>query len=181
MINTIFHFVNDPTFDYQTAVNNGDISEYTIVFNSADHSIHCKGTMFGRMSRADIAETLGNISDLIPPATDNAMGGMKTGYVSDTDSSGRRYGVALDENNRAYVNVPWTDTITPAFDDSELRNLIQNERGRIDNVIQNINTMVDQKNRQLYSDSEWVREIFGNAESPGTFAALFRSNLDEYL
>jgi hypothetical protein len=85
MINTIFHFVNDPTFDYQTAVNNGDISEYTIVFNSADHSIYCKGTMFGRMSRADIAETLGNISYLIPVATDSTLGGIKIGYTNNAD------------------------------------------------------------------------------------------------
>ena len=118
MINTIFHFVNDPTFDYQTAVNNGDISEYTIVFNSADHSIRCKSSMFGRMSRADMAETLGDISDLIPVATDSTLGGIKIGYISDTDQHSRRYGVVLDSNNKAYVEVPWTDTITPVFDDS---------------------------------------------------------------
>lgn len=181
MINTIFHFVNDPTFDYQTAVNNGDISEYTIVFNSADHSIHCKGAMFGRMSRADIAETLGNISDLIPVATDSTLGGIKIGYTNNADQNSRRYGVVLDDNNKAYVEVPWTDTITPDFDDTELKNLIATERGRIDNFISNLSATIDAKNRELYADGDWVREIFGNAQDPGSVAAAYRKEIDDYL
>lgn len=181
MINTIFHFVNDPTFDYQTAVNNGDISEYTIVFNSADHSIHCKGAMFGRMSRADMAETLGNISDLIPVATDSTLGGIKIGYTNDSDQNSRRYGVVLDSNNKAYVEVPWSDTITPDFDDTELKNLIATERGRIDNFISNLSATIDAKNRELYADGDWVREIFGNAQDPGSVAAAYRKEIDDYL
>ena len=181
MINTIFHFVNDPTFDYQTAVNNGDISEYTIVFNSADHSIYCKGAMFGRMSRADMAETLGNISDLIPVATDSTLGGIKIGYTNSSDQNSRRYGVVLDDNNKAYVEVPWTDTITPVFDDSQLRETVNTERERIDALIQNIGNIVDQKNRQLYADSQWVNDVFGNGEEPGTIAWAYRNQIDGLL
>lgn len=181
MINTIFHFVNDPTFDYQTAVNNGDISEYTIVFNSADHSIRCKGTMFGRMSRADMVETLGNISDSIPVATDSTLGGIKIGYTNNADQNSRRYGVVLDDNNKAYVEVPWTDTITPEFDDTELKNLIATERGRIDNFISSLSATVDAKNRELYADGDWVREIFGNVQDPGSVAAAYRKEIDDYL
>jgi len=124
MVNTVFHFVNDPTFNYAAAVANGDISEYTIVFNVADRSIRAKNTMFGRMSRADIVETLGDISDIIPAATSTKMGGIKIGYVPASGEVSKKYAVKLDENNRAYVDVPWTDTVTPVFDDTELQQAI---------------------------------------------------------
>lgn len=181
MINTIFHFVNDPTFDYSAAVTNGDISEYTIVFNSADRSIHTKGDMFGRMERADMADVLGDISDLLPAATDTKLGAIKIGYTSNTDSSSRKYGVKLDESNKAYVEVPWTDTITPVFDDTQLKNLIATERGRIDNFISTLSATIDAKNRELYADGDWVREIFGNAQDPGSVAAAYRKEIDDYL
>lgn len=44
----------------------------------------------------------------IPVATDSALGGIKIGYTQ----SGKNYPVQLDSNNKAYVNVPWTDTDT---------------------------------------------------------------------
>lgn len=181
MINTIFHFVNDPTFDYQTAVNNGDISEYTIVFNSADHSIRCKGTWFGNMERANMAEVLGNLSDILPPATEDSLGAVMLGFVSNTEQNSRKYALKLDSNNRAYVEVPWTDTITPEFDDSELISLINAEKARVTNLINTIGDTVDAKNRQLYADGDWVREIFGNQQTPGTVANAYRTEMDQYL
>lgn len=44
----------------------------------------------------------------IPAADSNNIGGIKTGYAQ----NGKNYPVALDENKKAYVNVPWTDTNT---------------------------------------------------------------------
>jgi hypothetical protein len=44
----------------------------------------------------------------IPAADSNNIGGIKTGYTQ----SGKNYPVSLDENKKAYVNVPWTDTNT---------------------------------------------------------------------
>lgn len=116
MINTIFYFVDDENFDYGQAVDQGAISPYTIVFDKYKKAILMGGRSYGKMSREDIAATLlstGDISDLLPVATDLALGGIKIGFVSDSDSASRRYGVKLDTNNRAYVDVPWTDTITP--------------------------------------------------------------------
>lgn len=41
-------------------------------------------------------------------ATPEALGGIKTGF---TEAEGtKQYAVQLDENNKAYVEVPWTDT-----------------------------------------------------------------------
>lgn len=44
----------------------------------------------------------------IPTADSNNIGGIKTGYTQ----NGKNYPVVLDENKKAYVNVPWTDTDT---------------------------------------------------------------------
>jgi hypothetical protein len=158
MINTVFHFVNDPTFDYMTAVRNGDISEYTIVFNVADHSIWAKNSMFGRMSRLDIIQSIGNISDIIPAATSNDMGGIKIGYTSDVVDGSRTYAVELDENNRAYVNVPWTDTITPQFDDTALQEAINAQKNRIDGYINNLADNVQDLTESLLVDTQWVTD-----------------------
>lgn len=44
----------------------------------------------------------------IPQASSSALGGIKIGY----SDNGRNYAVELDGSDRAYVNVPWTDTNT---------------------------------------------------------------------
>lgn len=168
MINTIFYFVDDENFDYGQAIDQGAISPYTIVFDKPKKRILMGGKSFGQMSREDIAAELlssGNISDLLPVATDLALGGIKIGFVSDTDSSSRKYGVKLDENDRAYVQVPWTDTITPEYDDSALRELIQSQRTRIDNYISNLTTVIQQKTEQLLDDAEWVTNNLEQGET----------------
>ena len=43
---------------------------------------------------------------VLPVATTVALGGIKIGYTE----TGKNYPLELD-NERAYVNVPWTDTI----------------------------------------------------------------------
>lgn len=42
----------------------------------------------------------------VPAADSNNIGGIKTGYTQ----NGKNYPILLDENKKAYVNVPWTDT-----------------------------------------------------------------------
>lgn len=44
----------------------------------------------------------------IPAADSNNIGGIKTGYTQ----NGKNYPILLDENKKAYVNVPWTDSDT---------------------------------------------------------------------
>lgn len=47
-------------------------------------------------------------------ASSTALGGMKIGYKE----SGKNYSVKLDNNNQAYVTVPWTDTASKASTDA---------------------------------------------------------------
>lgn len=44
----------------------------------------------------------------VPAASNDNIGGIKTGYTQ----NGKNYPILLDENKKAYVNVPWTDTNT---------------------------------------------------------------------
>lgn len=44
----------------------------------------------------------------IPAASNDNVGGIKIGYIQNE----KNYPVALDENKKAYVNVPWSDTNT---------------------------------------------------------------------
>lgn len=54
----------------------------------------------------------GGGSSTISVATATALGGIKIGYTQ----SGKNYPVLLDENNKAYVNVPWESggSVSPA-------------------------------------------------------------------
>lgn len=47
-------------------------------------------------------------SEVIPSATDETIGGIKTGYTE----NGQNYKVQTDTDGNAYVNVPWTDSDT---------------------------------------------------------------------
>lgn len=55
-----------------------------------------------------IEEIVDNFADGVPAASNDNIGGIKTGYTQ----NGKNYPVTLDENKKAYVNVPWSDTNT---------------------------------------------------------------------
>lgn len=84
--------------------------------SSVDISIAKPGddSTYGLMSGADkkkldgIAEGANKYT--LPKASSN-LGGIKIGY-SDTTSDTRNYGVQLDSDGKAYVNVPWVNTDT---------------------------------------------------------------------
>lgn len=173
MINTLFYFVDDPTFDYQAAINRGDISQYTVVFNTADKCIYTKNTVFSKITRVDVASLLGNISDLLPVATSTTLGAIKIGF----DSDDRRYGVKLDSNNRAYVEVPWTDTVAPAYDDTRVVDAIDTQRQRIDGYISQLVDTVQRCNETLLDDAQWVlRNLVA-----GQVGRQINDNIDEYF
>ena len=175
MINTLFYFVDDPTFNYQAAVNNGDISEYTIVFNQADRTIRAKNTVFGSMNRADIVSLLGDISDILPVATSSTLGAIKIGYNSTNNE--RRYPLKLDSNNRAYVEVPWTDTKAPAYDDTVVVDSIDEQRARIDEFIRELVNTVTRCNETLLDDAQWVLDNL----VAGQTGRYINENIDEYF
>lgn len=76
---------------------------------SHSHSV-ASSSASGFMSAADKQKLDGIAAGAnkyaLPVASSTALGGMKIGYKE----SGKNYSVKLDNNNQAYVTVPWTDT-----------------------------------------------------------------------
>lgn len=76
---------------------------------SHSHSV-ASGSASGFMSAADKQKLDGIATGAnkytLPVASSTALGGVKIGYKE----SGKNYSVKLDNNNQAYVTVPWTDT-----------------------------------------------------------------------
>ena len=105
------------------------------------------------------------------------MGGIKIGYVPASGEVSKKYAVKLDENNKAYVDVPWTDTVTPAFDDSALQSEIDSQRNRIDNYINNLLDTVQDCTEALLDDAQWVLDNLAEGET----GRQINDNIDEYF
>ena len=52
-------------------------------------------------------QSYGGSNYVLPAATSDSLGGVRLGFAQ----GGKDYPVVLDSNNKAYVNVPWTDTL----------------------------------------------------------------------
>jgi len=129
--------------------------------------------VFSKITRVDVASLLGNISDLLPVATSTTLGAIKIGF----DSDDRRYGVKLDSNNRAYVEVPWTDTVAPSYDDTRVVDAIDTQRQRIDEYISQLVDTVQRCNETLLDDAQWVlRNLVA-----GQVGRQINDNIDEYF
>lgn len=81
-------------------------------------------------------------------ANTNSLGGIKIGYTA----TGKNYPVQLDSNNKAYVNVPWTDTDTkytlPIASDSVLGGIKTGYKG---STALNIPIYVDRSTGKAYA------------------------------
>lgn len=100
------------------------------------------GTGFVKISDGVVLTDNSTYLTSVPTAKDNVVGGFKTGYA-DTTVNSRNYAVKLDSNNKAYVNVPWTDNNTTytadgvyvTLDKGQF-SLHRNKKALIDNAIQ---------------------------------------------
>lgn len=77
---------------------NKSVKHFDAVTNSAGY-LHWNGTAYEWKTPAEFSLSAASASNL---------GGIKIGYPQ----SGKNYPVQLDSSNKAYVNVPWTDTDT---------------------------------------------------------------------
>ncbi len=87
-------YVNVPWTDNDTTYENATTSKAGLM--STDDKSKLDG----------IATNANNYT--LPVTTSDALGGVKIGYTQ----SGKNYPVQLDSNNKAFVNVPWTDNDT---------------------------------------------------------------------
>lgn len=66
------------------------------------------GSGFVKLKNGTVEYDLNTYLTSVPVAKDAAVGGFKTGYAQ----NGKNYAVVLDDENQAYVYVPWTDNNT---------------------------------------------------------------------
>ena len=66
----------------------------------------------------------------IPQASSSALGGIKIGY----SDNGRNYAVELDSSGKAYVNVPWTDTIYNVATTSANGLMSSSDKSKLDGI-----------------------------------------------
>ena len=66
----------------------------------------------------------------LPAATDTNLGGIQTGYTQ----SGKNYPVKLDDGNKAYVNIPWSDTIYDVATQTENGLMSSTDKKKLDGV-----------------------------------------------
>ena len=78
-----------------------------VIFRTFDSNIKTSGDGTKFLSDDGTYKEVGGDYQL-PSATDSVLGGIKIGYVA----SEKNYPVQLDGSDKAYVNVPWTDTNT---------------------------------------------------------------------
>lgn len=136
MIETIFYFAQNPA-EYES--NKNLLSERTIAFvPNAD------GTNTGKIYKYGVQYGGSNYS--LPKASASTLGGIMTNYTT----SGSNYGVRVDNNGNAYVNVPSTGggggTSGSTHDYTEELNEINS---RIDGALQQIANIVSNNRTQI--------------------------------
>ena len=78
---------------------------------------------------------------VLPSATDNALGGIKTGFTA--EAGVKQYPVSLDANGKAYVAVPWTDTQAGIATESAAGLITASEKKYLNVVTAEIATAVE--------------------------------------
>lgn len=82
----------------------------------------------------------------VPAASNDDIGGIKTGYTQNE----KNYPVTLDENKKAYVNVPWTDTNTTYKVMSGATSTTNGKAGLVPGAA------AGQQTRYLRADGQWM-------------------------
>lgn len=82
----------------------------------------------------------------VPAASNDNIGGIKTGYTQ----NGKNYPVVLDENKKAYVNVPWSDTNTTYEIMGGATSTINGKAGLVPGAA------AGQQTRYLRADGQWM-------------------------
>lgn len=82
----------------------------------------------------------------VPAASNDNIGGIKTGYTQ----NGKNYPVSLDENKKAYVNVPWSDTNTTYEIMGGATSTINGKAGLVPGAT------AGQQTRYLRADGQWM-------------------------
>lgn len=135
MIETIFYFAQNPA-EYES--NKSQLSERTIAFvPNAD------GTNTGKIYKYGVQYGGSNYS--LPKASASTLGGIMTNYTT----SGSNYGVRVDNNGNAYVNVPSTGGGTSGGGTHDYTEELNEINSRIDGALEQIANIVSNNRTQI--------------------------------
>lgn len=178
--------------EYNTALRSTTtpkVDEYTIAFIKADKTIRTRGEVYGGANFT--SEQLQTIIDQliengmpITPATHDTIGGLKVD--GDFSNETRKYAVKLTEDGHyGYVEVPWTDTETPPYDDTAVRTQISELAASIDAL--GGNAFVDQVNEALrlinsaQNDIQRLQDLLDSYQQDGPFGEAEASKIREIV
>lgn len=103
----------------------------------------------------------------IPQASSSALGGIKIGY----SDNGRKYAVKLDSSGKAYVDVPWTDTIYGVATTSANGLMSSSDKSKLDGIQAGASAV--SFSRSLYSGTK-IGTININGVSTNIYAPTAR-------
>ena len=128
-----------------------------------------EGLEISKQQKNMLCDVIGTIIDAvqdaasysIPVASSSTLGGIKLGY----SENGKNYPIAVDNNNKAYVNVPWTDSNTTYSKvTSSADGLMSKEdKAKLDNIANNANN---------YTLPAATKTALGGIKQAATVAAL---------
>lgn len=82
-----------------------------------------------------IEEIVDGSIEEVPAASNDNIGGIKTGYTQ----NGKNYPILLDENKKAYVNVPWTNTTYSVVTTSANGLMSKEDKTKLNGIAENAN------------------------------------------
>ena len=128
----------------------------TLIGNKVD-KVEGKGLSTNDYTTAEKTKLAGLKNYSLPTATVGALGGIKIGYDGATDKT---YAIELDEQDRAFVTVPWTDTkyTLPVASEGALGGIRVGYSGTIERAY----AVKLDANNKAYVEVPWENAIYTN-------------------
>lgn len=133
------------------------IDDHTTLIRNKVDKVEGKGLSTNDYTTAEKTKLAGLKNYSLPTATVGALGGIKIGYDGATDKT---YAIELDEQDRAFVTVPWTDTkyTLPVASEGALGGIRVGYSGTIERAY----AIKLDANNKAYVEVPWENAIYTN-------------------
>lgn len=133
------------------------IDDHTTLIGNKVDKVEGKGLSTNDYTTAEKNKLAGLKNYSLPTATVGALGGIKIGYDGATDKT---YAIELDEQDRAFVTVPWTDTkyTLPVASEGALGGIRVGYSGTIERAY----AVKLDANNKAYVEVPWENAIYTN-------------------
>lgn len=151
-----FNSVRTALADTSSGLQSQIDNHTTLIGNKVD-KVEGKGLSTNDYTTAEKTKLAGLKNYSLPTATVGALGGIKIGYDGATDKT---YAIELDEQDRAFVTVPWTDTkyTLPVASEGALGGIRVGYSGTIERAY----AVKLDANNKAYVEVPWENAIYTN-------------------